>query len=309
MACYYPLNYEQLNAAAGSYTPSSVKAFNNLTFSYWERSLFQRAASVFKFDVPDEWDGKTKDFFIYCLYRFGFVAIFDHDKFGLTFQPASLYGYDFYYQPTEALISNPALSTRLKIGEECELLKLTPDYTGIWDIISYYAEKLSTLDNAINMSLINNKFAFILGAKTKSATQALKKMLDKINSGQPAVIYDSRIMDSEENRNSESPFQFLERRNLKESYLTTDQLKDFNTILNNFDCEVGIPTIPYEKKERMVQSEAESRIVDAVSRLTIWKETLEGSLKEVKALYPDIKLNIEMRYPEMLEGGDSDVVE
>lgn len=309
MACYFPLNYEQINAAAGTYSPSSVKAFNNLTFAYWERSLFQRAASVFKFDVPPEWDGKTKDFFIYCLYRFGFVAIFDNDMFGLTFQPASLYGYDFYYQPTEAIISNPALSARLRIGEECELLKLTPDYTGIWDIISYYAEKLSTLDNAINMSLINNKFAFILGAKTKSAAQALKKMLDKINQGEPAVIYDSRIMDSEENRNSESPFQFLERRNLKESYLTTDQLKDFNTILNNFDCEVGIPTIPYEKKERMVQSEAESRIVDAVSRLTIWKETLEGSLKEVKALYPDIALNIEMRYPEMLKGGDSDVME
>lgn len=303
MGVYIPTNYDQINALAGTYSPSSVKAFNNLTFACWERSLFQRAASVFKFDVPKEWDGKTKDFFIYCLYRFGFVAIFDNDRFGMCFQPGALYGFDFYYQPTEVIISNPELNTRLKIGTECEILKLTPDYMGIWDIISYYAEKLSTLDNAINMSLINNKFAFILGAKTKSASQALKKMLDKINSGEPAVIYDSRIMDSEENRNSESPFQFLERRNLKESYLTTDQLKDFNTILNNFDCEVGIPTIPYEKKERMVQSEAESRIVDAVSRLTIWKESLEGSLKEVKALYPDIALNIEMRYPEMLEGG------
>lgn len=303
---YYPLNYNQLNVVAGSYSPSSVKAYNNLTFAYWERSLFQRAASVLKIDVPKQWDGKTKDFFIYCLYRFGFVGIFETEEYGITFQPGTLSGFDWFYQPTEFILSNPAKSARFEIGTECELLKLTPDYWGIWDIISYYAEKLSTLDNAINMSLINNKFAFILGAKTKSAAQALKKMLDKINKGDPAVIYDSRIMDSEENRNSESPFQFLERRNLKESYLTTDQLKDFNTILNNFDCEVGIPTIPYEKKERMVQSEAESRIVDAVSRLTIWKETLDSSLKEVKALYPGLNLNIELRYPEMLErSGDN----
>ena len=88
-------------------------------------------------------------------------------------------GYDFYYQPTEAIISNPRYDARLKIGEECEILKLTPDYFGIWDIISYYSEKLSVLDNAINMSLINNKFAFLLGARNKAAGEALKKMLDK----------------------------------------------------------------------------------------------------------------------------------
>ena len=290
---------------AGAYSPSSVKAYNNNTFAYWERSLFQRAASVFKFELPEEWDGKTKDFFVYCLFRFGFVAIFYNDRYGQVFQPATISGFDFYYQPTEAIISNPALSAQLKIGSECELLKLTPDYMGVWDIISYYAEKLSTLDNAINMSLINNKYAFILGAKTKSAAQALKKVLDKVNKGEPAVIYDARIMDSEENRTSDSPFQFLERRNLKESYLTTDQLRDFSTIINNFDAEIGIPSIPYEKKERMVASEAESRVIDSISRITVWKETLDGSLVEVKKLYPDINLNISLRYPDLV-GGDAE---
>ena len=146
------------------------------------------------------------------------------------------------------------------------------------------------------MSLINSKMAYVLGAKTKSASQALKKVLDKINKGEPAVIYDSRIMDSEENRNSESPFQFLERRNLKESYLTTDQLHDFETLLHNFDAEIGIPTLGIEKKERMVVSEAESRTIDAISRVTVWKETIKGSIKEVNKLYPDLQINIQMRW-------------
>ena len=302
---YLPFNYEQINIGAGTYNPSPVKSYNNRTFAIWERALFQRATSVIKSELPEGWDGTIKDFFYYCLFRFGFVCIFNSPEYGLSFQPCTLFGYDFYYQPTDALIANPALreSLRLKIGTECELLKLTPDFFGVWDIISYYAEKLSTLDNAINMSLINNKFAFILGARNKVAGQALKKMLDKINKGEPAVIYDMKLLNDPTDK--EEPFQVWERKSsLKESYLTTDQLKDFQTLLNNFDNEIGIPTIPYEKKERMVTDEAKSRQLDAQSRSTIWLECLQSSAERVKRLYPDIELNFELRYdPEEVEDG------
>ena len=290
---YFPLNYNRINAGAGHYSPASVKSYNNKSFAYWERSLFQRAASVFEFTLPDEWEGKIRDFFLYCLYRFGFIAISKNDKFGYFFQPCTMSGCSFYYQPTRALITSLEYSADLKIGTECEILKLTPDYRGTWDIISYYAEKLSLLDNAINMSLINNKFAFILGAKNKSAANAIKKVLDLVNKGEPAVVYDTRILNDD--RDKDTPFQFLERKNLKESYLTSDQLRDFQTIINNFDCEIGIPTIPYEKKERMVADEAVSRVVDSVSRLTVWQRTLESSIKEIKALYPDVTLDVRLR--------------
>ena len=302
---YIPFNYEQINTAAGTYNPSPVKAFNNQTFAFWERALFQRATSVIESDLPEEWEGTIKDFFYWCLFRFGFVSVFDSPEFGISFQPCNLKGYDFYYQPTSAIIANPLLkeSLDLKIGEECEILKLTPDFRGVWDIISYYAEKLSTLDNAINMSLINNKFAFILGARNKVAGQALKKMLDKINKGEPAVIYDMKLLN--DTTDKVEPFQVWERKNMKDAYLTTDQLKDFQTILNNFDCEIGIPTIPYEKKERMVSEEATSRQLDAQSRSTIWLECLQSSAKRVKKLYPDIQLDFKLRYdPKEADDGE-----
>ena len=216
-------------------------------------------------------------------------------------------GFDFYYQPVDALISNPQLNTRLEIGKECELLQLTPDYFGVWDIITYYAEKLSLLDNAINMSLINNKFAFFMGVRNKQAGQAVKKMIDMVNRGDPAIVYDAKLLNDPTDK--EAPWQFLERKNLKESYLTTDQLRDFQTILNDFDCEIGIPTVPYEKKERMVTDEAQSRILDASSRSTIWKECLDSSILRIKALYPDIEISARLRYtPEQVraEGGDED---
>ena len=301
---YTPLNYQQINVAAGSYTPSDVKNYNNKTFAFWERALFQRAQSVLDFEVPSEWDGKVKDFFLYCLFKYGFICISKNDEFGQFFQPCTLSGYDFYYQPTKAIIANPKLSAELEIDKECALLKLTPDYMGAWDIIWYTAEKLSILDNAINMSLINNKFAFFLGARNKGAGQALKKMLDLVNQGEPAVVYDMKLLNDPTDK--EMPFQQWNRDNLKNSYLTTDQLMDFQTLINNFDAEIGIPTIPYQKKERMVTDEATSRTYDAKARSITWFNTLTSSIDEIKKLYPDINLSVKLHYDET-EGTPKDI--
>lgn len=293
---YIPMNYDKINLKAGTYQPSPVKNRNNKSFDYFVRSLFQRATTVFEWEVPDEWEGNRKDFFLYCLFRFGYVAISDFEMFGLGFQPCGLSGYDFYYQPTNALIANPALneSLNLRIHEECELLKLTPDYRGIWDILEFYAEKLSLLDNAINISLINNKYAFFLGAKNKAAGQALKKMLDLVNKGEPAVVWDMKLINDPTDK--DTPFQEWKQENLKNNYLTTDQLLDFHTIINDFDAEVGIPTVPYQKKERMVTDEATSKLADGKARSVTWYETIQSSIIDIKKLYPDIKLSCKMRY-------------
>lgn len=293
---YVPMNYEQINLQAGMYSPSPVKNRNNKSFDYFVRSLFQRATTVFEWELPEEWDGKTKDFFLYCLFRFGYIVISDFEQFGLGFQPCGLSGYNFYYQPSKALVANPALneSLTLELGKDGQLLKLTPDYRGIWDILEFYAEKLSLLDNAINMSLINNKYAFFLGARNKTAGMALKKMLDLVNKGEPAVVWDMKLLNDPTDK--EMPFQEWKRDHLKDSYLTTDQLLDFHTILNDFDAEVGIPTVPYQKKERMVTDEANAKLADGKARSITWYETIQSSINEIKQLYPDITLSCSMRY-------------
>ena len=291
---YAPYDYKVINERAGMCSPSTPKYYNNKTFWFWERALFQRACSTIDITVPDAWEGSVKDFLYWCLFRIGFVAVSYDDIRGHWFQPCTLSGRDFYYQPTKAIVSNPDLSVDLQIGKECELLKLSPDYIGIWDIIEYYATKLSLLDNAINMSLINNKFAFLLGVRNKQAGAAVKKMLDLINKGEPAVVYDSKLLNDPTDK--EEPWQFLERKDLKSSYLTTDQLRDFQTIINNFDCEIGIPTVPYEKKERMVTDEATSKQLDATSRSLVWYNTLKSSAELVNRLYPGLNLSIKMRF-------------
>lgn len=299
---YTPLNYSQISNIEGRINPSMVKYCDSATFAYWQRSLFQRAISTIEFkNLPEKWEGNTKDFFYWCIFSYGHVGVFNEKKFGgICFQPGNFYGFDFYYQPTEYIVANPKLSKRFKIHENCEIIKLTPDFRGIWDIITYYSMMLSMLDTGINMSIINNKFAFVLGAKNKAAAETLKKIFDKINAGEPATIFDSNNLLPNDPTTKEEPWNFLERTNLKQSYLTTDQLMDRSTILAAFDAEIGITTLPYNKKERLVTAEANSRNEDATARLMVWKETLESSLKLVNQMF-NTNISISMRYEEMRE--------
>ena len=277
---YLPFNYEQLNLIAGTYFPSQVKPYNNQAFVFWQRALFQRACSTIIIDVPEDWK-RHRDLLYWSLFAYGFCGVFDLPEFGKCFNPVTLSGYNFYYEPTLAILANPAMNAGSKhefeIGKDCEIIKLTPDYKGIFDIISYYAEKLASMDCAINTALINTKFAYIVGAKNKAAGETLKKIFDKVSKGEPAVFFDSKLANDPNSK--DEPWQALFRDNLKQSYIITDLLRDFQTILNDYDCEVGIPTIPYEKKERMVTSEAESRQIDATSRSIIWFEELERTTK------------------------------
>ena len=274
---YMPFNYEQLNVIAGTYTPNYVKPCDNKSYMYWERSLFQRALSVIRIDgLPDDWDENVRNFLFWCLFRIGFVACFNSAKYGVAFQPCTLKGYDFYYQFTEAIVTNPTFKRTFTIHKDCEILKIAPDYMGIWDIISRYAERLSALDPAIEMSIENSKYSNVWGARNKAGAKFLEKMVDKIQRGEPSVIFDTSLLIPIDKVTKDDIVVNLSQKDIKNTYLGTQLLQDFATILNEFDTEIGIPTLPYQKKERMVTDEAESKQEDATSRSKIWVDTLNG---------------------------------
>ena len=303
MPGYLPFNYEEINLIQGTYFPSTIKNRNNHAFRFWERAFFQRACSTLILTMPEEWQ-ENKDLMYWCLFAYGFVGCGTLPDLGRWFNPGTLNGYDFYYRPKNFILANPYYkeAKEMEIGTECEVIKLTPDYRGIWDIITYYADKMAQMDVAINTAIINSKFAYIVGAKNKAAAEVLKKLFDKVNSGEPAVFFDKKL--ANDGTDKEEPWQVLFRDNLKQSYLVTDLLRDFQTIINDFDTEIGIPTIPYEKKERMVTSEAESKQIDATSRSIIWYDTLTDSFERANkflGLSGDNALKVELRYK--MEGG------
>lgn len=310
---YMPYYYDAVNFHAGCYVPSELHDRENAVFAMMQRSLFQRAASAIKLTVPKEWEGSKKDFLYWCLTRVGFVYVGKSDVYDKFFQPCTLEGYNFYYQPTHCLITNPYnkdedLKGSIELGKRGTLIKWTPDFMGIWDLINLYAERLALMVPVTNISIRNNAMAWVYMAKTPQAAAAFKKAMDNIYSGKPGVVVDKgQLLDDGDDLKGADPFAFLDRKNIAQSYILDKLLQDFTTILNEFDAEVGIPTVPYAKKERMVTDEANSRQLDAQARSLVWVECLQSSIKELNEIFgEDFGLKAELRYkPD--EGGESDV--
>lgn len=295
--------YREANYVEGVRRPNT-QHINSQAYNYWMRALVHRCLSIIKFNLPDKWE-RVHDFFEYMLITRGFLAVFDAGpKFGISFQPCELSGYDFYYQPTDAIIANPQYSNTLNIGKDCALIRLTPDYMGVLDICAYYASKLAMMDGAIDMAITNSKLAYVLAAKSKSAASALGMIFDRLNAGESTIIYDKKIMESLGN---DEPFEFLDRQSVKNSYLTTDLLRDIQTIINQFDTEIGIPTLPtVEKKERMITDEATSKNADTSARVSLWDESLSKSIADVNKMF-GLDISYEFVFLDQMQDDTSDV--
>lgn len=312
---YLPKNYANLNIIEGTFTPSTIKPYNNFAYWYWERTLFERAQSKIRINgwLP-EWSGfGVKDFFMYVLLVKGFVGFINADRTGKMFGIADLTGkLNSFFQYTKFMLRTPdAIATQktYTIGKDGAIAKLTPDLRGIWDIISHYSEKLALLDCSINGSIISAKLAKIMGASTKGAGEALKEAIDRINKGDIAVVLDKRIMNGNpKSANGVDPITVYEYFN-KNNYLTSDLLQDQANILSAFDTEIGITSLPYQKKERMVVNEAESKAEESNSRLNLWIDTLNESFKDVNRLLgSNLSATINQFGKDGVDNGENDVM-
>ena len=189
---------------------------------------------------------------------------------------------ELYYFMDQETYDQVPLTYELEIGKDCEMVRMTPDWLGVYDIICYFAEKLALNDTAVNTSLINSKVAYVLGAKTKAAAEALKNIFDKINAGEACAVYDTRIQDDPVSKTE--PFTQLKLFS-QADFITDKLLETHQTIIDEFDAEIGIKTVPYKKAERMVQSEADSKSEDSMARINLWIRTLNDSFKNVNRKY------------------------
>lgn len=288
-----PYDYEFINQYQGTRSPTGEVEFD-FTTSYFFRSLYQRALSVINFTIPEEWN---KRYFKNVLFGCGFIGIVKTAKFGVVPQIANLSGYGLYLQPTKLLVAQPFVNFEGTIGENCAVLKLTPDYKGILDIVEHYAIQLSKCYTSINVSLVNSRLSFLSYAKTKQGAETLKMILEKISSGEPAVVVD-RIVKTDNLDDNESIF--TTAFDPAKNYITDKLLDDFTSILNSFDREIGIPVID-EKKERRIQSEISTIISDSGTRLETWKECLDETINECKRVFPEIDISYKTQFDSVKE--------
>lgn len=265
--------------------------FKNRTYEYryWFRSLLHKLDSslVFK-GLPDDW---PEDFFKIILWARGYLAIFKTERWGITFQPvASLSGCDFFYQPQKVAIANPYYNKILDLHKNVELLKMTPDFCGILDIVDFYATKLAELSKGIDMGLINAKMPMVLVANDESQSQTLKAVYDNVQNGESLVVWKDKLSDGEIIPRKD-PFQFWNQ-DFKQTYIVTELLDNLQQILDSFYMEIGLPTVLNDKKAHMLNQEADFQSAQSQARLACWVSNLEESFKKIERLF-DLRLEVE----------------
>lgn len=285
-------DYEFINTYAGTRSPTGKVEYDYST-AYFMRSLYQRAMSVINFNLPDGWN---KQYFVNVLFRNGFIGIIPTDRYGIIPQICTLSGYGLYLQPTDILVNQPLVEFKGTIGESCELIKLTPDYRGITDIIEHYARQLSTALTSLNMSLENSRLSILMGARNKSEAETLKIIAEKISSGETVIVYDKSL--NTDSIESDEPFWKMSY-NVKDNYITDKLLSDMATILANFDREIGIPVVD-EKKERMITGEVSALTSDSCARLNTWIQCLDETIKNTNDLF-DLNISYTTKLDEVKE--------
>ena len=283
-----PYFYDYRNVEDSSHFPIRT---NSIVKRYFQRYLLQKAISVFKWHLPDFW---AENFLLYCLYCFGYVAVFQTDKFGTIFQPCGLKGYDVFYRPTNAIIANPLIDRRLepRIGKQCQIIRLQPDYGGIMDIVNHYSDLLSVAVESAIVNLFNSRLAYVFFANNKAAGDTFNKLFDQISSGKPASVIDKSLLSGPDS--DKKPWELFTQ-NVGGNYITNSILSDMRKIEAMFDTDIGIPNANTDKRERLITDEVNSNNIEVLSKCSLWLQECQKSCRLCNDMF-GLDLGVDWRF-------------
>ena len=285
-----PFDYEGLNQY-NSMRSVAGRVQNDLNTAFYMRALYQRVLSGTTFKLPKEWR-RGKRYFKNVLFSDGFIGIVKTPKYGVIPQICTFSGYGLFLQPTQMLVNQPLVEFEGTIGQDCEIIHLCGDYRGIWDIIEHYAIRLSVAITSLDCALINERISLIALAKNKASAEALKYLYEKISAGEPFSVADKYIKDT--SLKDDEPL-WTYSQDVSNQYISDKLLGDIDTILQQFDREIGIAAVG-EKKERMLTDEVMLQQDDSCARATTWFENLSDSFDLTNELFPELNLSFTMKY-------------
>lgn len=284
-----PYSYDFLNSIYSSVSPGTIHCSDTRAVRYFANYFLQRAISAFEFEgLPKWWD---TNYFFSKLFLNGFLTVFNTDIYGVIPQECALGGLNVFYMPSFCIVANPLIKTpkEMKIGLDCELIKLTRNFRGISDIITNYAQLAALAMQAVAVSLVNSKAPFISIVKDRAHSETVKKAYDKMCAGEPFIVVDSLVSDPS------SDGTIFEKLEPGRNYITDKLLDDLRTIENRFDTEIGVPNANISKKERMIVDEVNANNAETFAQSTVWLECLQESLDKVNKMF-NLNISVKLRW-------------
>ena len=277
-----PYDYTFINEYNSIISPSTVHIKNTGLARFFKRYLLQEAISRFEFTLPERWD---YNYFTLVLFVIGFIFGFDKEPaYGLIPQHGFIGGRTVQYQPYYATIANPRFkvqgSYRLVIGEECSIIKLQPDYCGLYDIVDYYGDMMALTAETVGVNILNSKLSYVFAADNKASAESFKKLYDDIASGNPASFADKHLFDDE----GKLKVQLL-LQNVGQNFIADRLLDCLGVIRNKFLTDIGIPNANTDKRERLISSEVQANNIETASKVSVWLSEMQKGVKQTRELF------------------------
>lgn len=263
--------------------PKDVDGVYNASSIYYRQELLRRLCSLFEMTgQPDTWD---MDYFWTVLFLEGHIGVSDTAA-GVLPLRCAYSGINMYNHPTDLIFANPVLGnwTR-RIGKDGVLLHLMYDYLPAQALIQRYATLLAMCDSSLAVTLMNSKVAFIGLASNKSQANTMKRMYDKISSGEPAVFV---------NQDVGNPANFYFNR-VKENFVGEQILIVKRGIINEFLTNIGINNANTDKRERLNADEVNANNQEIGINISDWLYNLQTGIEEVNKMF-DLNISVKRKH-------------
>lgn len=211
----------------------------NTGFKYWFWKLLNICISMFDYEnlppmLPQREIESNLILTNHCV-------VFQDEKNQLITASTNVYGFDVYYNPTEAVYANPMLKfKKLTIGMNCEIIynnnlkdniNYIPSDGGLKSFIFRYSRMLADIESTINIYTVNSRLTSYPVASNDKVMQSIKSFFRQVKSGRNAVISDDAII--QEFRNVD-----INRANMKDGI--NDLLIARDKILEQFYRDIGV---------------------------------------------------------------------
>ena len=287
---YTPKGFVDLVKNFFAEKPRDVNGLQNRSAMYWWRKLFRWTMKIFYVDDwPKEWDS---NYFWECMFQTGYICVTD-TSLGVLPLRCGYHGVNVFEHPTDVTIGNPVLGTLQRvIGEDCVLMKLQYDYTGIIEMIDRYAYFFAAIDSAMAVNLINTKTAWIAEAEDKAQSATLERLYDDITMGKPGIVM-------KKNNGDGVKFQIMDVHN---TFITDKLQMSQRMFLNMYLTDLGIPNFNSEKAARLNSEEVHGNDVEVYLTIQDWVDNIEEGFQQVNDMFGyNLKLRIRSREELMRE--------
>lgn len=288
----YPYESNLINQYRSNQNPSEIHAQSAYLTRFFEKYLIEKAMSTIVWEgLPEHWE---YNYFIYTLYLGGYLGIFDTDAYGVIPQWGSLAGdIDIWLQPKEfipASVKESWSGKRFVLGRDCEILRLQPNYSGIWDIISTYSNILALSYESAGINLLNSKIGYIFAAESQNVAESYKKMMDDLLSGRPAAVVSRKLFRDD----GKLAYDVLVN-DLNKIYIQSEILSDMAAWDARFNAEIGIPNTNIQKKSGISPEEVSANNADTRAKAEIWLEQINRDLEKINNHF-ELQITARLRY-------------